>query len=95
VEASAAERNGTRPHIRENGVLGESWSDLRIGAVDGLHPLQRVRAACLVGETGKIYMYDFEKEPTLLAWSIGHERRNGYSLKCGPKRPINCTINIV
>jgi hypothetical protein len=31
-------------------------------AVDGLHPLQRVRAACLVGETGKIYMYDFKKD---------------------------------
>src|SRR5579871_2675801 len=31
-------------------------------AVDGVHPLQRVRAACLVGETGKIYMYDFEKD---------------------------------
>jgi hypothetical protein len=31
-------------------------------AVDGLHPLQRVRASCLVGETGKIYMYDFEKD---------------------------------
>jgi hypothetical protein len=31
-------------------------------AVDGSHPLQRVRAACLVGETGKIYMYDFKKD---------------------------------
>src|SRR5262249_42256911 len=31
-------------------------------AVDGLHPLQRVRAACLVSETGKIYMYDFKKD---------------------------------
>lgn len=31
-------------------------------AVDGLHPLQRVGAACLVGETGKIYVYDFKKD---------------------------------
>jgi hypothetical protein len=31
-------------------------------AVDGLHPLERVKAACLVGETGNIYIYDFKKD---------------------------------
>jgi hypothetical protein len=45
-----------------------------------LHPLQRVRAACLVGETGKIYMYDFKRTvPKLLAWSIGMSSRNEFS----------------
>lgn len=56
-------------NVMERDLIYEKMLSLaRVGptfgfeAVDGLHPLQRVRAACLVGETGKIYMYDFEKD---------------------------------
>jgi hypothetical protein len=31
-------------------------------AFDGSHPLHDLRAACLVGDTGKIYIYDFKKD---------------------------------
>jgi hypothetical protein len=54
-------------------ALAEVGPTFVFEAVDGLHPLQRVRAAYLVGETG-LYMYDFENDGAqALSVVEGHE----------------------
>jgi hypothetical protein len=42
--------------------LAEVGPTFLFWAFDGLHPLHDLMAACLVGDTGKIYIYDFKKD---------------------------------